>query len=155
MKWTVACVFTLLGVMARAFIVPSHSTMRDTRTCVAAEPCLDRRSAFASLVGGTFSVIIAGNSRSANAAAVDCMSDCVKNCKLVAPKDPAYCKDTCQDYCSQTDRTDGLSGSVSSEGGEMGILGRSTAVKGEDKPPGIKIPGLDFSSGKGKKLIGY
>jgi hypothetical protein len=28
-------------------------------------------------------------------------------------------------------------------------------VKGEDKPPGIKIPGLDFTSDKGRKLIGY
>jgi len=34
-------------------------------------------------------------------------------------------------------------------------LGLNTVVKGEDKPPEIKIPGLDFSSGSGKKLIGY
>jgi len=27
--------------------------------------------------------------------------------------------------------------------------------KGEDKPPQVKLPGLDFSSGGGKKLIGY
>ena len=61
----------------------------------------------------------------------------------------------CKDYCAQEDRTDGLSGSVSSDGGEKGILGLNTVVKGEDKPPEIKIPGLDFSSDKGKKLIGY
>jgi len=44
---------------------------------------------------------------------------------------------------------------VSSEGGEVGILGFNTVVKGEDKPPEVKLPGLDFSSGKGKKLLGY
>ena len=86
---------------------------------------------------------------------VDCFQDCFKNCKQIAPKDQQYCLDTCKDYCDQTDRRDGLSGSVSSEGGETGILGLNTVVKGEDKPPEIKIPGLDFSSGSGKKLIGY
>jgi hypothetical protein len=92
-------------------------------------------------------------------AASDCFGDCLKNCKALAPNDSAYCRETCQDYCDQPDRTDGLSGSVSSTGGEVGILGGSfgtgTVVKGEDKPPTIKLPGLDFSSGAGKKLIGY
>lgn len=87
--------------------------------------------------------------------ATDCFSDCLKNCKLIAPKDPAYCQGQCQDYCDQPDRTDGLSGSVSSTGGEVGMLGFNTVVKGEDKPPEVKIPGLDFSSDKGKKLLGY
>ena len=86
---------------------------------------------------------------------VDCFQDCFKNCKQIAPKDQQYCLDTCKEYCDQTDRRDGLSGSVSSEGGETGILGLNTVVKGEDKPPEIKIPGLDFTSGSGKKLIGY
>jgi len=63
--------------------------------------------------------------------------------------------ENCKSYCEQEDRTDGLSGSVSSEGGEMGILGTTTVVKGEDKPPSIPIPGLDFTSDKGRKLIGY
>ena len=70
-------------------------------------------------------------------------------------KDPQYCQTNCQDYCEQADRTDGLSGSISSSGGETGILGTSTVVKGEDKPPQVKIPGLDFTSDKGRKLIGY
>jgi hypothetical protein len=70
-------------------------------------------------------------------------------------KDPQYCQSNCQDYCAQEDRTDGLSGSVSSSGGETGILGTTTVVKGEDRPPQVKIPGLDFTSDKGKKLIGY
>jgi len=88
-------------------------------------------------------------------AAVDCMADCLKNCKRVAPNDNEYCLANCSDYCDQPDRTDGLSGSTSSNGGEVGILGRGTVVQGEDKPPSLKLPGLDFTSAKGKKLIGY
>jgi hypothetical protein len=90
----------------------------------------------------------------ANAKA-DCVTDCLKNCKLIAPKDPAYCLQNCRDYCEQDDRTDGLSGSVSSSGGEVGILGQGTVPKGEDKPPSINLPGLDFTSEKGRKLLGY
>jgi hypothetical protein len=94
-----------------------------------------------------------------HAAQADCFSDCVKNCKLIAPKDTGYCQETCTDYCSQPDRTDGLSGSVSSASGEVGILGGTfgtgTVVKGQDKPPSINMPGLDFTSGKGRKVIGY
>lgn len=88
-------------------------------------------------------------------AAPDCFKDCFKNCKLIAPKDQEYCTNSCQEYCAQPDRTDGLSGSVSSEGGEVGILGINTVVKGEDKPPEVKLPGLDFTSAKGKQLLGY
>lgn len=92
-------------------------------------------------------------------AAADCYADCVKNCRLIAPKDPQYCDAECRDYCSQDDRKDGLSGSVSAEAGEVGILGGTfgtgTVVKGEDRPPSITIPGLDFTSAQGKKLIGY
>ena len=75
--------------------------------------------------------------------------------RFAVVKNPQYCNDNCQAYCDQEDRRDGLSGSVSSEGGETGILGVNTVVKGEDKPPKVKLPGLDFSSDKGKKLIGY
>lgn len=91
----------------------------------------------------------------AQAAPPDCMTDCVKSCKLIAPKDPEYCLDSCKSYCAQPDRNDGLSGSVSSSNGETGILGTTTVVKGEDKPPVLNLPGLDFSKGAGKKLIGY
>ena len=83
------------------------------------------------------------------------MKDCLKNCNAIAPNNQAYCTENCRSYCDQEDRTDGLSGSISSTGGEMGILGLNTVVKGEDKPPQIKLPGLDFSSDAGKKLIGY
>lgn len=112
---------------------------------------ISRRAAVAAALLGT---TVATRTSVANAA-VDCMADCFKNCKLIAPKDPAYCKQTCDDYCAQEDRQDGLSGSVSSERGEVGILGINTVVKGEDKPPSFKLPGLDFTTEKGKKLIGY
>lgn len=40
----------------------------------------------------------------------------------------------------------------------MGILGGTfgtgTVVKGEDKPPSVSLPGLDFKSSSGKKLLG-
>jgi hypothetical protein len=92
-------------------------------------------------------------------AAEDCYADCFKNCKAIAPKDTEYCEFTCNDYCSQPDRKDGLSGSVSYEGGEVGILGGTfgtgTVVKGQDKPPNVALPGLDFTSPQGKKLLGY
>lgn len=97
--------------------------------------------------------------QAAHAAKADCFTDCYRNCKIVAPKDDAYCQESCRDYCEQPDRHDGLSGSVSADKGEVGILGGSfgtgTVVKGQDKPPTISLPGLDFSSGAGKKLIGY
>jgi hypothetical protein len=90
----------------------------------------------------------------------DCYTDCYKNCKLIAPKDDIYCKESCTEYCNQEDRQDGLSGSISSDKGEVGILGGSfgtgTVVKGQDKPPSLgRIPGLDFTSESGKKMIGY
>lgn len=54
---------------------------------------------------------------------------------------------------------DGLSGSVSASSGEVGILGgtfgQGTVVKGEDKPPALNLPGLDFSSAAGRKLLRY
>lgn len=87
-------------------------------------------------------------------AAADCMTDCIKECKLIAPKNPEYCLDSCKSYCDQPDRTDGLSGSVSSAGGETGPLGTTTVTKSDDHPPQIKLPGLDFTSDKGKKLLG-
>jgi hypothetical protein len=111
---------------------------------------MSRRAAL-SLIGSSGAIIAPFSVQ----AAADCMQDCLQNCKLIAPKDLAYCTENCKGYCEQEDRTDGLSGSISSAGGETGILGINTVVKGEDKPPQIKLPGLDFSSGAGKKLIGY
>jgi hypothetical protein len=91
---------------------------------------------------------------SASARQADCFADCFKNCKAIAPQNPAYCQSECRDYCDQPDRQDGLSGSVSAERGEVGILGGTfgtgTVVKGQDKPPSIQLPGLDFSD-KGER----
>ena len=38
--------------------------------------------------------------------------DCVQNCNRVAPASGGYCATTCDEYCEQPDREDGLSGSV-------------------------------------------
>jgi hypothetical protein len=56
-------------------------------------------------------------------------------------------------------KQDGLSGSVSAASGEVGLLGgtfgQGTVVKGQDKPPSVSIPGLDFGSKEGRQLLGY
>lgn len=127
---------------------------------------MSRRDSFTSVIAiagigsvGAASTLIMSPPSPVSAAAPDCMGDCVKNCQIIAPKDPSYCTDSCTDYCAQDDRTDGLSGSVSAQNGEVGILGGSfgqgTVPKGKDKPPSIKLPFLDFNSGDGKKLLGY
>jgi len=54
-------------------------------------------------------------------AAKDCFRDCESNCNRVAPRSGRYCEASCNDYCAQDDRRDGLSGSVSSEGAEIGL----------------------------------
>lgn len=76
-----------------------------------------------------------------DAHAVDCNQDCSRNCLKVAPGSAAYCKESCQDYCAQDDRTDGLSGSISNTGGETGLFGGSPVEGGNsvtreaDRPP--------------------
>ena len=78
----------------------------------------------------------------------DCFADCSSNCKRLAPGSDAYCTLTCRDYCEQPDRRDGLSGSVGSEGAEIGLRsafdlpakasGKISGVPyGEDKPPAL------------------
>lgn len=128
-------------------------TTHEVTSLSSAQPAMSRRSFFRNCAAtAAFLPVTAAH-------AADCFGDCFKNCKTIAPKDLDYCRQNCQDYCEQPDRNDGLSGSVSSSGGEVGILGgtfgQGTVVKGEDKPPVISLPGLDFSSGAGKKLIGY
>ena len=113
-------------------------------------PAMSRRAAL-SLIGSSGAIIAPFSAQ----AAADCMKDCLQNCNAIAPNNQAYCTENCRSYCDQEDRTDGLSGSISSTGGEMGILGINRVVKGEDKPPQIKLPGLDLSSDDGKKLIGF
>ena len=60
-----------------------------------------------------------------------------------------YCAQTCSDYCAQEDRQDGLSGSVSSEKAEVGLLSAydlrakvtgqtpEGVVYGDDRPPAL------------------
>lgn len=72
------------------------------------------------------------------AAAVDCETDCLSNCARVAPGNKAY-QDECTDYCQQPDRQDGLSGSVSSDKGYIGLASPlragGTVEYGADRPP--------------------
>lgn len=56
------------------------------------------------LVGATM-ISTATTPTMAFAAPAECYQDCFSNCKAIAPKNLEYCKETCQDYCSQTDRT--------------------------------------------------
>ncbi|KAJ1463307.1 hypothetical protein M885DRAFT_504959 [Pelagophyceae sp. CCMP2097] len=69
----------------------------------------------------------------------DCFKDCSSNCARVYPGNGAYCTIECDDYCAQPDRRDGLSGSVSSEGGYVGLAsplrGGDTVEYGADAPP--------------------
>jgi len=143
-----------IGIFALLFGAEGFSFNNDAKF-------LSRRDSFTSMLNSailSFPFLIL-SSPTPTMAAADCSNDCTKNCKIIAPKDDKYCTDTCEDYCSQEGRTDGLSGSVSAQNGEVGILGGSfgqgTVLKGEDRPPSIKVPGLDFSSDNGKKLIGY
>lgn len=73
----------------------------------------------------------------------DCIKDCTSNCNRVAPGNKPYCGLQCDDYCAQDDREDGLSGSVSSEGGEVGLTSYAragnTVPAGDDVPPKMDI----------------
>ena len=82
-------------------------------------------------------------------AAKDCFLDCEQNCNRLAPRSGRYCEQSCGEYCAQDDRKDGLSGSISSEKAEVGLLsaydlkakitGEAPAgvVYGQDKPPAL------------------
>ena len=81
----------------------------------------------------------------------DCFRDCESNCNRVAPRSGRYCETNCNDYCAQDDRRDGLSGSISSEGAEIGLAsaydigGKVTGVPqgvvyGADRPPALQLP---------------
>ena len=77
------------------------------------------------------------------------MQDCTENCNRVAPKSTRYCESSCVDYCDQDDRRDGLSGSVSSQGAEIGWASAYSPSRlipgaqpkavpyGEDRPPAL------------------
>ena len=81
----------------------------------------------------------------AASAAVDCLQDCLQNCARLAGGSIGYCKTSCNEYCDQDDRRDGLSGSISSEGAEFGwasafknpLAPQKPVVYGTDRPPGL------------------
>jgi hypothetical protein len=96
-------------------------------------------------LGGAFLSALVATPLAASAA-VDCLQDCLQNCARLAGGSKAYCKESCIEYCAQTDRKDGLSGSVSSEGAEFGWASsfknpfdkeQKGVVYGTDKPPGL------------------
>merc|ERR1719203_1426045 len=58
-------------------------------------------AAFAASAAATTAAVVAPPA--ATAAPADCFKDCLQNCNLIAPKDPQYCKDSCVNYCSQSD----------------------------------------------------
>lgn len=155
----VAMAVALLVDMTEAFTPSSQHVQQQCAAnsgALFAQADVSRRS----LVMGTTGMVLSNLAFAAPVQAKpDCFTDCNNNCKKVVPNDTSnYCRDSCIEYCAQPDRRDGLSGSVSSEGGEVGILGgtfgQGTVVKGEDKPPIINLPGLNFNSKEGKKLIG-
>uniref|UniRef100_A0A7S0GGW7 SREBP regulating gene protein n=1 Tax=Proboscia inermis TaxID=420281 RepID=A0A7S0GGW7_9STRA len=155
---TGACAFTAPGKQHQTSTIPLSASSRTNDDDVTvhvdnAEALISRRTAVGA-IGAVFSFALLPKESFA-IGEPDCMSDCLKSCKSIAPKDTAYCLDNCTSYCSQTDRNDGLSGSKSSDNGETGILGINTVNKGNDRPPSIRLPGLDFVGDKGKKLIGY
>uniref|UniRef100_A0A7S3LB29 Uncharacterized protein n=1 Tax=Amphora coffeiformis TaxID=265554 RepID=A0A7S3LB29_9STRA len=148
----------MLLLTAATFDTTIHawSSTRTTTTTTSSSSSFSSRRAWLQKTAAV--AVVLTTAPAATWAAADCFQDCLKNCRQIAPKDMAYCNQNCQDYCDQPDRTDGLSGSVSSASGEVGILGgafgQGTVVKGEDKPPVINLPGLDFNSASGRKLLG-
>ena len=81
-------------------------------------------------------------------AALDCMDECKSSCNKVAPNSGGYCQTSCDEYCSQDDRRDGLSGSVTSQVAsdvgfasalDPGTFNPAYAKKGVvvDRPPGL------------------
>jgi len=72
-------------------------------------------------------------------AVVDCKLDCTKNCLIAAPGSKEYCNESCNEYCADTERQDGLSGSKDATKGETGIFGGSIdPTTTRDLPP--KLP---------------
>lgn len=129
-----------ISVACVALLIPSHTHLP-----------MSRRGAVASLVTGTCAALLGSPSRAS--ASKDCFTDCYSNCARNAPGSTSYCKDTCDEYCAQPDRRDGLSGSVSSDAGEVGFASaydyanrltnrlNSNVEFGTDRLP--PVPGLE------------
>ena len=127
-----------IAVILVAFVATSTKGLCSNNKDIAS-PAIGRtsRRVFVQIVSGLAAGGTIASVPAPALAAPDCFKDCMKNCKLIAPKDPDYCTANCKDYCEQDDRSDGLSGSVSAANGEVGILGgtfgQGTVPKGEDR----------------------
>lgn len=150
MKVAILCPYLVFGFALQnpATITRRMTTSADQsmicravpRAAVPSAPPLaaSRRDAISAFsLGALYTMAMVGSSPAPAMAVPDCFQDCMKNCKKVAPNDPEYCLSNCKEYCEQDDRTDGLSGSVSAESGEVGLLGgtfgQGTVPKGEDR----------------------
>lgn len=115
----------------------TSSVAPDDTTATMTESSSSRRSFFVGVSTLAASMVVMSSHPQAANAAADCFKDCMKECKVIAPKDPDYCTANCKGYCEQEDRKDGLSGSVSAESGEVGLLGgtwgQGTVTKSDDK----------------------
>ena len=112
---------------------------------MALAPCSPATTPRRDFLAGAASLAVLATPFAASAQ-VDCLQDCLQNCARLAGGSKAYCKDSCAEYCAQTDRNDGLSGSVSSDGAEFGFAssfknpfdkGQKGVVYGTDTPPGL------------------
>ena len=124
--------------------------MREAR---AAAGALSRRAATLAALAATTSPWF--SPVAARAAEKDCYTDCIQNCNRVAPKSGRYCESSCNEYCAQDDRRDGLSGSIDSSNAEVGLLsafdlGSKVSGKapvgvpyGEDRPPALSLGAFD------------
>lgn len=116
-------------------------------------PVLPRREMLARVAAGLSATAVSIPNALASK---DCFTDCQSNCVRNAPGSTAYCKQTCDEYCAQPDRRDGLSGSVSSDAGEVGFASafdytnrvtrklNSNVEYGTDRLPAV--PGLEGSA---------
>ena len=59
----------------------------------------------------------------------------------MAPRSYGYCQSSCEDYCRQDDRQDGLSGSVGWSGSDLGL---ASAYDLGAKVPGAKPRGVPY-----------
>jgi len=167
----------VLGVWTTASSDPARMLAVAVSLAAAAvvtSPHLRRRDVlFQTLLVAAPGVLPLSGPRCASAA-VDCMQDCTSNCNRVAPRSTRYCESSCVEYCAADDRRDGLSGSVSSEGAEIGwasgfdpgrlIPGSAPkpVVYGDDRPPALPdvfnlaptlrkvVTGGSVPSGKGR-----
>ena len=119
---------TALSVSAHSVIAPQKpakgsaaapSLDVDAEASTMAVNTFSRRQAILTSVASAATILGSVGFPEISSAVADCYDDCLKNCKKIAPNDPDFCRNNCIDYCNQEDRRDGLSGSISADGGEV------------------------------------